>query len=104
IGDINSNERLGQASRLTYSQYSNSQKYQGFFSNKISSNLLNSKTSGNTLFNLQAYLNSSSNNYFYVKPNFFIGAHHLLFYGYDLEKINHSFSYSQSLLSNEVAV
>ena len=96
--------RYNNLTSLTYTQYSNTQRYQGFLTTRISDNITGANTSGSDNFNLLAQLDLTSKNYFYVRPKFFIGAHAASFYTYTINRIDKNFDFQQNALYFSSAV
>jgi len=96
--------RYSNLSSLSYSQYSNTQRYQGFLTTGLSNTITGANTAGENVFYLRSQLDMSSQNYFYVRPNFFIGAHAAVFYQYRLNRIDKSFDYERNNVFGSTAI
>lgn len=93
-----SNYYLNQLSALSYQQYANSQRYQGTFYAGVSSSINRTKNLATDQFVFGLGSATSSRNYFYIRPNFFIGAHHNLGFISRSARVNKSFSSSQVVI------
>lgn len=72
---IGNNRDFRSAAGLRYSQYANSQKYQGSLAAGFSSSVAWQKSAFNESFDFRAAADLTTENRFYFKPRWFIGVH-----------------------------
>lgn len=89
---------------LSYTQYSNTQRYQGYLTTGVSDHIIGGNPSGADVFNLRVQLDFSSQNYFYVRPNFFVGVHGAVYYQYRLNRIDKNFDFERNNVFSSAAV